>query len=71
MGDKKADIVLYEFTLNDISVIEKALVLKYEGDKIYTKDLNGSSRFIFNAKTGYCYNDNTTFGAKRVLLLPK
>ena len=63
------DIVKYTFSLHDLVMEESAEVLKVEGDKVYTKDVNGSGMYIFNYKNGYCYNDNTTFGAKRTLKL--
>jgi hypothetical protein len=71
MAFNKGDIVKYKFKLGDVEILEEALIKKAEGDKVYTIDTNGSGMYIFNIKTGYCYNDNTTFGSKRTLVIQK
>lgn len=60
------DKINYIFYLKDIEIEEEAIIQSIENDKIYCLD-NYGNNLIFNKNTGHCYNDNTTFGAKRVL----
>jgi hypothetical protein len=60
--------IIYISKLLDIEIEEIAYINKIEGDKIYCID-TFKNFLIFNSKTGYCYNDNNTFGAKKYLKL--
>lgn len=67
MSVSRGDTIKYSFTLQDLELIEEAVVTKVEGDKIYCKT-NFNQKLIFDSKTKQCYVDNTTFGAKRTLI---
>jgi hypothetical protein len=60
------DKIIFIFFIKDIEIEEEATIKFIEGDKIYCYD-SFNNNLIFNKKTGHCYNDNTTFGAKRIL----
>lgn len=69
MNNVDNNIVHFKFQMGEFSLKETAVVVKREGEKIYTNNLSGTPGYIFNVVTGYCYNDNTTFGAKRTLII--
>lgn len=58
--------ITYITELDGFTVEETALVDEHEGNKIYVIDEYGNKN-TFNTKTGYCYTDNPTFGAKKYL----
>ncbi len=49
-----------------ISLEENANITKIEGDKTYCVDEFGN-KLIFNNKTGQCYTDIPTYGARKYL----
>jgi hypothetical protein len=59
------DKIVYISYVKDIEIEEEASIKKIENDKIYCLDTY-NNYLIFNKNTGHCYNDNTTFGAKKV-----
>jgi hypothetical protein len=58
--------IIYIAELGEIKIEETAIVSKIEGDKVYCRNEYGYD-LVFNLKTGYCYTDHLTFGAKKYL----
>ena len=58
--------IIYIFELKNIIIEEEATITKIEGNKTYCVNMF-NNKLIFNNISGYCYTDNTTFGAKRYL----
>lgn len=68
--DSQNNKIVYITEVIGIKIEEIATILSIEGNKTYVKDDYGNYN-TFNNQTGYCYTDNTTFGAKKYLKLNK
>ena len=62
------DNIEYISFIGNIEIIETATIKNIEEDKIYCIDTY-NNLLIFNMLTGYCYNDNTTFNAKKIMII--
>ena len=60
------DKIEYISYIGDIEILETAIIRKIEGNKVYCVD-EYNSLLIFCSETGYCYNDNPTFNAKKIM----
>jgi len=61
--------IIYISELLGVKIEEEATIESVEGNKTYVLDDYGN-RNTFNNETGYCYTDNTSFGAKKYLKNP-
>jgi hypothetical protein len=67
---KNTNTITYLSIFKGIEIEETATIKMIEGNKLYCID-EYHNNLIFNTDNGYCYTDNTTFGAKKVLNIKK
>lgn len=62
------DKIQYINYIGNIKIIENATIIKIEDTKVYCKN-DYNNLLIFSIIDGYCWNDNTTYNAKKVMII--
>lgn len=62
------DKIQYINYIGNVEIVEIATIVKVEENKVYCKD-NYNNILIFSTIDGYCWNDNTTYNAKKIMII--